>query len=439
MKGFLLDLNRCTGCHACRLACSIENELGAGNSWREIYTFNEVRLPGIPRFHLSLGCQHCVDAACMRTCPASAYRRDLSTGAVLVDSERCIGCGYCRWACPFDAPHYSRVEGTVSKCTLCYARVADGKSPACANLCPTGALQFTELDSDAGIQGVPGFPATNLEPAMRFLPLRAPSAVGPELEIPSGESAPEFGPAAMAFTRVAKAADGSEWSLVLFTLAASLLVALAGAAVLGSLRLEAPVFLVALAGAMAVGSLHLGKPQRAWRAVLNLRGSWLSREILFYLAFAILAAAIAMLPGERNLILPVVLAGLATLFSVDMVYGAVSQNHGSLRHSAGAVLTGLFLYGILTGNAFAAGLTGLVKLVLYAFRKDWFGSAWRPLATLLRLTLGFVIPLAIWSEYPGWVLLPALMGELIDRIEYYADLNIPSPVRQMTVDLQSKR
>ncbi len=434
MKGFLLDLNRCTGCHACRLACSIENELGAGNSWREIYTFNEPRLPGIPRFHLSLGCQHCGDAACMRSCPASAYTRDPDTGAVLVDAKRCIGCRYCSWACPFDAPHYSRSAGTISKCTLCYRRLSDEKIPACAALCPTGALQFKELDSEAGVRGVPGFPATDMDPAMRFLPLRS-AAAGPDSAISSLEPAPECSPGATAVTLVSKPADGSEWPLVLFTLGASLLVAVAAAAALGNSRLDAQVFLMALAGTMGVSSLHLGKPQRAWRAILNLRGSWLSWEILSYLVFAVLAGMMTILPGGRILRWPVILAGLTALFSIDMVYGAVSRNRSSLRHSAGAVLTGLFLYGILTGNAFVAGLTGLVKLVLYAFRKDWLSSSWRPLATVVRLTAGFVIPLAIWSERPEWVLLSVLLGELIDRVEYYADLNISSPGLQMKLDL----
>ncbi len=84
---FVFDPNRCTGCQACELACSIENELGPDRSWRGVVTFNEEAFPGIPLFHLSLACNHCAEPACMNTCPALAYHRDEETGAVLVDVD----------------------------------------------------------------------------------------------------------------------------------------------------------------------------------------------------------------------------------------------------------------------------------------------------------------------------------------------------------------
>ena len=86
-RGFHFDLNRCTGCEACRLACSIENELPGGESWRRIETFNPRRHPAAPRFHLSLACLHCADPPCLDACPARAYHRDGATGAVLLDSQ----------------------------------------------------------------------------------------------------------------------------------------------------------------------------------------------------------------------------------------------------------------------------------------------------------------------------------------------------------------
>ena len=77
MRGaFVFDPNRCTGCQACELACSIENQLGPDRSWRSVLTFNERALPGVPLFHLSLACNHCEEPACMHSCPALAYERD---------------------------------------------------------------------------------------------------------------------------------------------------------------------------------------------------------------------------------------------------------------------------------------------------------------------------------------------------------------------------
>ena len=98
--GFRFDPNLCTGCAACRLACTIENDLPFGRSWRRIETFNPTRAPSLPLYHLSLACNHCDTPACMHACPALAYRRDEETGAVLLDSSKCIGCKYCAWACP---------------------------------------------------------------------------------------------------------------------------------------------------------------------------------------------------------------------------------------------------------------------------------------------------------------------------------------------------
>jgi len=75
-SAFHFDPNRCTGCQACELACSIENDLGPDRSWREVVTFNDASAPGIPRFHLSLACNHCSEPACLLGCPAAAYRKD---------------------------------------------------------------------------------------------------------------------------------------------------------------------------------------------------------------------------------------------------------------------------------------------------------------------------------------------------------------------------
>jgi len=123
---FVFDPNRCTGCQACELACSIENELGPDRSWRGVVTFNEEAFPGIPLFHLSLACNHCAEPACMNTCPALAYHRNEETGAVLIDPDRCIGCRYCSWVCPYGAPTFEAERGVMGKCTFCVHRLEIG-------------------------------------------------------------------------------------------------------------------------------------------------------------------------------------------------------------------------------------------------------------------------------------------------------------------------
>ncbi len=168
---FVHDLATCVGCHACVVACASENATAPGGSWRQVLTFNEDHHPALPVFHLSLACNHCLDAPCERHCPALAIRRDARTGAVLIDAERCIGCRYCTWVCPVRRAPLRRGAGVMGKCTLCHDRLLEGGTPACTTACPTGALKLGTLDGD-GPHGVPGFPDVGL-PARDPVPAAA--------------------------------------------------------------------------------------------------------------------------------------------------------------------------------------------------------------------------------------------------------------------------
>ena len=185
-EAFVFDTAMCTGCQACQLACTIENDLEPDQSWRQIYTFNEGHLAGAPLFHLSLACNHCADPVCATACPALAYTRDEATGAVLIDERRCVGCGYCAWACPYEAPRYDVQRRLMTKCTWCHDRLARGLMPACAELCPTGALTYAHVPYedlvDAANSPPEGFPASDIGPAIRIVPLPE-GARGPRISI----------------------------------------------------------------------------------------------------------------------------------------------------------------------------------------------------------------------------------------------------------------
>jgi Fe-S-cluster-containing dehydrogenase component len=114
---FVLDLDRCTGCEACVVACNTENSVSDELSWRRIHTYNSQRLATSPVFHFTLACNHCLEPACMHNCPANAYTKDPSTGAVLIDQELCMGCRYCSWVCPYEAPQFNADSGVMEKCT----------------------------------------------------------------------------------------------------------------------------------------------------------------------------------------------------------------------------------------------------------------------------------------------------------------------------------
>lgn len=100
-------------------------------------------------------CLHCLEPSCVSACPVSANLKDPDTGIVKHDPDRCIGCRYCVFACPFGVPkyEYDNAYGRIQKCTLCQHRLAKGEMPACADVCPTGATLFgrtEDLRKEAG-------------------------------------------------------------------------------------------------------------------------------------------------------------------------------------------------------------------------------------------------------------------------------------------------
>jgi len=430
---FVFDQNKCTGCQACQLACVIENDLEPDASWRRINTFNERHYPGAPLFHISLACNHCAAPACMKACPALAYSKDSETGAVLVDHKKCIGCRYCTWACPYDAPKFDHSQGVITKCTFCNHRINNGSRPACVELCPTRALQFERLDAAEITNDVEGFTSTDLEPAIKIIPLREHQT---RAESSEGKTRLFVGDLPTQRSRIT---IQSEWPLALFTLLSSSLFAVVAAGSRARLAVHPIVFLLVAALGMALGSAHLGHKARAWRAVLNLRSSWLSREAALFSLFVVLGTVYLGLPRDPAWIgAAATLSGLAALVSMDMVYKFAIKPM-TAPHSAGVLLTGLFLTGVLAANPWLAGIAGVVKLSLYLWRKMAAaknGTPIHPVATALRIVLGFGIPLTLAPAGVYTVsLCSVLAGELIDRIEYYAELEIMTPERQMAIDL----
>lgn len=429
-KAFVLDINKCTGCQACEVACAVENQLTPGTSWRSVDTFNAPRHPGIPLFHLSLACNHCVDPPCMEHCPALAYSKNDDTGAVTIDAAACIGCKYCTWACPYDAPRFDASQGVVAKCTFCNHRLAEGKRPACVSECPTGALQIADLDTAPGVANAPGMPRVDVGAAVRFIPLRGerpyPEVAGDERPIAAVDASQ---PASKVSLR-------SEWPLVVFTLLAATLV---GAIAAGTTM--NPLVFIALAGAgMALSTLHLGRKARAWRAILNWRRSWLSREIISFSAFAGLATARLFAGGGSALTWPAAVVGFAALFAMDRVY-EVTRTPGLRLHSAQVVLTGVLVFSLTGGfgPAFLAVL--IVKLILYVYRKIAWPRPGASAAVLgaLRVVPGALVPMWMWGTGDAGtaVVLGIALGEIIDRCEFYLELDVPTPRGQIARDLEA--
>ncbi len=442
---FRFDLNRCTGCAACQVACIIENQLPYDRSWRQVVDGNSSGRPDAPAFHLSLACNHCETAVCMQACPALAYYRDGSTGAVLIDLHKCIGCGYCAWVCPYDAPSYDEDAGVMEKCTFCSPRLSEGREPACIAWCPTGALDLGETERGSRDQGIPGFSEAGLGPAIEF------TALAEGRERPDMQPDPQ----AQAFIDAMGLPGAAEprgiglrkeWSLLLFTWLAPVL---AGSLLIAPHIGEKPnPFLFAGAGVllMLLAAMHLGQKGRAWRAMLGWRTSWLSREIILWPAFVGASFLFLALDLPEPWMIPLILLGAMSLLSMDLLYRAIDAGRGPQVHSASVLLSGFLYAGLLSGSRGLVGSVLLVKMLLYLIRKVrklGEGRPLRPASSLTRVFFGFLIPILAFTGMGGSLLLmilPAvLLAELIDRAEFYLDLELGSPRRQMDLDLTEDR
>ena len=171
--GMVVDTVRCIGCDTCAVACKTENNLPDDVWWNRVWTVggaeSHTPSPTQPRptmWFLTVACQHCENTPCVPVCPTGATYKREEDGIVLIDYEKCIGCGACVEACPYDGvrvrnadeisyanpfPHggfdvQAQQPATVSKCTFCSHRVAEDRQPACVEVCPARARFFGDLD-----------------------------------------------------------------------------------------------------------------------------------------------------------------------------------------------------------------------------------------------------------------------------------------------------
>jgi tetrathionate reductase subunit B len=174
--GMVIDLDKCVGCHACAVACKAEWEIPTqyGRNWlRRLGPANTEH--GLASTYYPGLCNHCDQPACVDACPAdtvemefkdsktgktttmevAATWKDPFNGTVQIDKTRCLGCGACADACPYDARYVNPdladddSEGKADKCTYCMPRVAAGLTPACVQTCLAEARIFGDLSDPA--------------------------------------------------------------------------------------------------------------------------------------------------------------------------------------------------------------------------------------------------------------------------------------------------
>lgn len=142
----VVNLDRCTGCFGCEVACKMENGVALGERWSKVFTVGPVgEYPDMTRYALPTMCQQCENAPCVSVCPTGASYRD-GNNVVLVDKEKCIGCKYCMAACPYGVRIQIEKTGVIEKCRFCWYEGEPGNPPACVGTCISGARVFGDLD-----------------------------------------------------------------------------------------------------------------------------------------------------------------------------------------------------------------------------------------------------------------------------------------------------
>jgi DMSO reductase anchor subunit/NAD-dependent dihydropyrimidine dehydrogenase PreA subunit len=348
-----------------------------------------------------MACNHCEDPVCLKGCPTLAYTKYVEYGAVLQDPDICFGCGYCTWVCPYNAPQLDPVKGQVEKCNMCVDRLEIGLQPACVSACLSNALDFGVMeDLPQGKQQakltIPGFPDPAISrPNIRFqqtrsLPGELRRADGEPLayrrDQPGGDHftvAPDGAPARAEWGL--SNLRSREDPLVLFTLLSQAVVGAFAWLVLGpwlggaagealSVAAHPLAFSVTLWGlfglqtvGMVMSTLHLGKPQYFYRAMNNLRHSWVSREILtmgtFYHALGALAVVttfpglVTWLPWDLGDHAPAFLGGAGVitgclgLYSMIRCYRIKARPFWDHWHSGGAFGSSALILGSATVGA----------------------------------------------------------------------------------------
>jgi len=385
---FHFDMSKCIGCKCCEVACNEQNGNPPHIRWRRVGEIEAGDYPYAQRFHLSMGCNHCLDAACLRGCPVDAYHKDAATGLVLHSADICIGCQYCTWNCPYGVPQFNEERGVVGKCDMCYGRLTDGREPACVHACPEGAIRVEIVNiakwklayAEAG--NAPGMPPADT--TLSTTKITVPPNIADNFR-----KADEY--------RVRP--EHPHWPLIVMLVLTQMSVGtfavLAAFQAAGSARIGVLAALLVGQLALAASTAHLGRPIHAYRALKMWKRSWLSREVLCFTVFAMASSAFAAtlwldLPGPLVASGFTGAAGIAGIISSAYIYRVPARPAwNSWMTVAEFFLTALLLGPLLAGCFLGPSITGPMR---------WLAPAAAVAQLLLQL---MKLAWLLVSEEPG--------------------------------------
>jgi formate dehydrogenase iron-sulfur subunit len=285
---FEVDLDVCSGCKACVVACHSVNGLQDQETWRKVGALTSRNPGSLPIVqHVTTACHHCVDPGCLKGCPVQAYEKDPTTGIVRHLDDQCFGCSYCTMMCPYEVPQYSSSLGIVRKCDMCSQRLKIGEAPACVQACPNQAIRITivdtlELTEHVGNRSTTSALVATAPPSHLTIPTTRYVSRRDSLDLA------ELRPSDLDDTSVQEGHLPLVMMIVLTQASVGMWLVLAGVPWLFGSRLEPKACIIATTfGVVGVHAalLHLGRPWLAYRAFLGWRTSWLSREAIGFGVF----------------------------------------------------------------------------------------------------------------------------------------------------------
>ena len=413
-EGFIFNDQLCVNCNACKAACILENRWKG--SPREIITFNHSVSPNLPVIHLSLACNHCLNPVCMTGCPSGAYSREPVSDAVIVNEETCIGCNYCTWNCPYDAPKPVGRRGVIEKCNLCWKRLAEGLEPACTSACPTGALKYGSIPPDNFKNKPDWFPDKGLRPALFFSNRKERGILKITPEPLTGNIHPA--------TFESQDKRSTEWSLVIFTFLVTCSVSLLCSSIIKGIPGNSVLIFATLGFGTFASIFHLGKKLRAIRAVCNVKDSPLSREIVLLLVYAI-AAVLSSLFRNAGLIAIASGTGLILLAAIDGVYYFPDKPGKHFLTSGQVFISGLLITSLFANTIIPFLFIASVKLVQSVrglLKKGKSRNHY--ILRFIRFALLLISSASLASGVNHFTLVIyglILTGEFLDRIIFYQD------------------
>ena len=148
--GMIIDINRCTGCQSCVIACKAQNKTAPDKFNTKVLAIEDGNYPDARVVFTPVQCNHCENPPCVPACPLNATFK-LPNGIVVTDWDLCKSYGTCVKACPYEARFLDeRHDNKVDKCDFCIERLEKGLLPACVEACEANARLFGDLNSPKG-------------------------------------------------------------------------------------------------------------------------------------------------------------------------------------------------------------------------------------------------------------------------------------------------